>query len=55
MLLRGAIAANVLLLGLLLYAVMLRLAAPEAYALLRHLAVASLAWGRERLRRRAAT
>jgi O-antigen/teichoic acid export membrane protein len=53
---RIVIAANVLLLGLVLYALLLRLVAPEAYRLLRHLAMPGIAWGRERLRgRRTAT
>lgn len=49
---RVAIAANVLLLGLALYALLLRLVAPEAYALLRHLAIAAVGWVREKRRRR---
>jgi hypothetical protein len=53
---RIAISANVLLLGVGIYGVLLRLIAPEPYALLRHLAIASAGWVREKLRgQRAAT
>jgi O-antigen/teichoic acid export membrane protein len=47
---RIGIAANVLLLGLVIYAVLLRLIAPEPYAILRHLAIASASWARDKLR-----
>jgi O-antigen/teichoic acid export membrane protein len=51
---RMVTAAGVLLLGLILYALLLRLIAPEAYALTHHLGMASVDWVREKLRRRGA-
>lgn len=51
---RAVIAANVLLLGVGFYALLLRFVAPEAYVLLRHLAIAGIRWGQEKFRRRRA-